>query len=179
MSSCFCKKTQWKIYLLVFSHHFGCSQRDANMASPYKYIWMWIGYHLSLEGLRKGYLSKMVYFKKGEGVVPQGRASPHKTLGNWCFRVIDHENPVIPLACITDTLSLLYRQTILILDDVWADYPPSPPRPSKSTLTLTSHLREGEVVSHPETPIDPKFVECPPAPRPLVAPMHKTCYPLV
>ena len=177
MSSCFCKKTQWKIYLLVYSHHIGCSQRDTNMASPYKYIWMWMGYHLSLEGLRKGNFSKMVYFKKREGVVPEGRASPHKTLGNWCFRVTDHENPVIPLACITDTLSLLYRQTILILDDVWADYPPSPPRPAKSTLTLTYFSLKGG--GGGESPRNPKWSKVCWVPRPLVAPMHKTCYPLV
>ena len=42
--------------------------------------------------------------------------------------------------------------------------PPPPPGPAKSTLTLTSHLREGEVVSYPETQLIQTLLSVPPAP---------------
>ena len=41
-------------------------------------ISMWSGYHLSIEGIRKGYLSSQKWFIKGVG--PRDRASPWKTL---------------------------------------------------------------------------------------------------
>jgi len=43
-----------------------------------------MGYHLSLEGLRKGYLSKMVYFKKGKELYLRTEA-PHIKL--WAIDV--------------------------------------------------------------------------------------------
>ena len=41
---------------------------------------MWKGYHLSIEGIRKGYLFRKKWYIKGQGFRPQGRTSPYKNL---------------------------------------------------------------------------------------------------
>ena len=41
---------------------------------------MWKGYHLSLEGIRKGYFFCQKWYIKGWDVGPRGRTSPYKTL---------------------------------------------------------------------------------------------------
>ena len=48
---------------------------------------MWNGYHLSIEGIRKGNLFREKWYMKGLGVGPPGGASQYKkllsTLGPW------------------------------------------------------------------------------------------------
>ena len=80
---------------------------------------MWKGYHLSIEGIRKGYLFREKWYIKGSGVGPWGGASLYKHLLSTPFPelhvAVDLKSLFMLrfLFCITSKLSLGPRTSIL------------------------------------------------------------------